>query len=123
MENEEKRRHQRVKLPYVLKFRSLASNAPKNWDAVNPIDMSESGVCFLTVEQFIPGTDMFLLVANPTLGEERVYDCKVLRSEQAPDRSRFYKTVVTIENLDEETRKAYRKMLEAFGSTEKEKNI
>ena len=119
MNGQEKRRHERVRLPYVLKFRSLASNASKNWDAVNPIDMSESGVCFLTAEQFVPGTDMFLLVNNPTLAQEKVYDCKVLRSEQAPGRGRFYKTVVTIENMDDDSHKAYQKMLNDFRSAQK----
>ena len=114
MNNNEKRRHKRVRLPYVLKFRSLASNAPKNWDAVNPVNMSESGICFLTMEQFIPNTEMFLLVTNPALAEERIYDCKVLRSEKFQNHSPLYETAVTIENMDDDAKKAYQEILKAF---------
>jgi hypothetical protein len=114
MNGQEKRRHERIRIPYILKFRSLASNASRNWDAANPIDVSEKGICFLSAEQFIPGTDMFLLATNPLIEEERIYDCKVLRSDPTQEGSHFFKTVVTIENMDEETRKAYRKLLETF---------
>ncbi len=113
-DSKEQRRHERVKIPYVLKFCRREAGAPTNWDAVKPINVSESGICFLTTDRFTSGTEMHLLVTNPMLAEERVYDCKVLRSGKPQDHSRFYETVVTIENMDDDARRAYLKMLESF---------
>ncbi len=116
MDGQEKRRHQRVKLPYMMKFRSAAPGARKNWDAVTPINMSESGICFLTVEEFPPGTDIQFHVSNPLGDEDLVYDCKVLRCKQSKARSVFFETVVTIENMPDQARTIYTKLLRAFAN-------
>ena len=116
MDGQEKRRHRRVKLPYMMKFRSAKSGASKNWDAVTPINMSESGICFLTVEEFPVGTDLQVHVSNPLGDEELVYDCKVLRCRQSVSRSVFFETVVTIENMSDQAREIYMKLLHAFSS-------
>lgn len=105
-----KRKHARVKLPYVIKYRT----SEKDWDAANPIDMSESGICFLTAQSFAPETPMQLRVRNPILQEEHIYECKVLRSTQLIDRPMFYETVLVIENLTDEARGAYIKLLNEF---------
>jgi len=112
--DDNKRRDQRVKLPYVIKFRSVDSQSHKNWDAVNPINMSKSGICFLTVDMFHEGDEMELLVRSPMLQEERVYKCKVLRSIQSESRPMFYETVVTIEDMDDDAREVYEKLLKIF---------
>ena len=88
--SEEKRRHQRVRLPYVMKFRSQGS---QHWDAVTPINMSESGIRFFTLEEFAPDSKMELLVTNPVIKEERTYECKVLRSQKSERRRAFYETI------------------------------
>lgn len=116
MDGQEKRRHQRVKLPYMMKFRSAAPGARKNWDAVTPINMSESGICFLTVEEFPAGTDIQFHVSNPLGDEALVYDCKVLRCKKSRKRSVFFETVVTIENMSDQARKIYAKLLRAFSN-------
>ena len=115
-DGQEKRRHQRVKLPYMMKFRSAAPGANKNWDAVTPINMSESGICFLTVEEFPEGSGIQLHVSNPLGDEDLMYDCKVLRCKKSRNRSVFYETVVTIENMSDEAREIYAKLLRAFSN-------
>jgi len=116
IDGQEKRRHQRVKLPYMMKFRSAKPGASKNWDAVAPINMSESGICFLTVEEFPVGDDIQLYVSNPLGGEELVYECKVLRCRRSKARSVFFETVVTIEEMSDQARETYTKLLRAFSS-------
>ena len=111
---EEKRRHQRVRLPYVIKFRNLDSKVHEDWDAVTPINMSESGIRFFTLNEFTPETNMQLLVTNPVIKEERTYDCKVLRSERSKNRGVLYETVVIIEHIDEKAKESYLKVLNAF---------
>jgi len=119
MENENKRRHERVKLPYILKFRSGQSKSHQHWDAVTPINMSKSGICFITMEAFQAGATMELLVTNPILKEERVYECKVLRSTQLPLRPMFYETIVTIEKMSDDSKETYFKLLQAFSDGQK----
>ena len=116
MDGKEKRRHQRVKLPYMMKFRSIKPGAKKNWDAVTPINMSESGICFLTVQEFPVGTDIQFYISNPLGDEELVYDCKVLRCTQSESRSVFFETVVTIEEMSDQAREIYIKLLHAFSN-------
>ena len=115
-DGQEKRRHQRVKLPYMMKFRSAQPGARKDWDAVTPINMSESGICFLTVEEFPVGTDIQFHVSNPLGDEDLMYDCKVLRCHRSTARSVFFETVVTIENMSDQAREIYMKLLHAFSS-------
>ncbi len=114
MDDSNKRRHERVRLPYVIKFRNLVSKAHQNWDAVTPINMSESGIRFFTLHEFTPETRMQLLVTNPVIKEARTYDCKVLRSEKSKNRGALYETVVIIEHIDEDARTSYLKVLDAF---------
>ena len=114
MEHHDKRRHERVKLPYVIKFRSLESKLYEDWDAVTPINMSESGIRFFTLHQFAPESKMQLLVTNPVIREARTYDCKVLRSEKSKNRGALYETVVIIEHIDDDAREAYLKVLDSF---------
>ena len=114
MDNKNQRRHERIKLPYVIKFRTPENKSFESWDAVNPINMSESGICFFTVFGFATGIPMQLLVTNPIQMEERVYDCKVLRSERSPTRPMFYETVVVIENVADDAKEIYSKLLKAF---------
>ena len=121
MNDENKRRHERVKLPYVIKYRSAQSGSDERWDAVTPINMSESGICFLTMEEFAVGSAMKLLMINPELNNEHIVDCEVLRSEKSPARTMFYDTVVTIEHMTEEARDMYVKLLQEFISGEKGK--
>ena len=116
MDGQEKRRHQRMKLPYMMKFRSTKPGAGKNWDAVTPINMSESGLCFLTVEEFPAGTGIQLYISNPLGDEELVYDCKVLRCHRSKARSVFFETVVTIEEMSDQAREIYAKLLRAFSN-------
>lgn len=121
--SENKRRYERIKLPYVIKFRCVQPHAQTDWDVVNPIDMSENGICFLTVDKFIPGykIQLHVLLTNSILMEERIYDCRVLRCDQSKLRSMFHKTVVTIENMADDAREVYFKVLHAF-SEEARKN-
>ena len=114
MDHSDQRRHARVRLPYVIKFRSLESKLYEDWDAVTPINMSESGIRFFTLHQFNPKTKMQLLVTNPLIKDARTYDCKVLRSEKSNNRGALYETVVIIEHIDEEAKAAYLKVLDAF---------
>ena len=115
-DGQEKRRHQRVKLPYMMKFRSVQPGTNKNWDAVTPVNMSESGICFLTMEEFAVGTDIEFYVSNPLSDEKLVYECKVLRCKKAKARSVLFETVVTIENMSEEAKEVYTKLLNAFSN-------
>ena len=105
-----KRQHERFKLPYVIKFRCAQTDSVTEWDAVNPIDMSDSDISFFTVDRFIPGSSMQLLVTNSILKEERVYSCRVFRSDKSKSRSMFYQTVVMIENMDADAKEAYLKV-------------
>jgi len=114
MDHEDKRHYERIKLPYVIKFRSAEQDLLPQWDAVSPIDMSEVSICFFTIEEFKEGSKVQLLVTNPILKEERVYDCRVLRCEKSMNRWMFYKTVVAIENMPDDARETYLKVLHAF---------
>ncbi|MBN1870408.1 MAG: PilZ domain-containing protein [Candidatus Omnitrophica bacterium] len=116
MDGMEKRRHQRVKLPYTMKFRSNAPGSKETWDAVTPINMSESGICFLTTEKFPEETEMQLLISTPLENEKLLYDCKVLRCTACKARSIFFETVVTIEHMSDRARTIYAKLLYAFSN-------
>ena len=100
----------------MMMFLSTKPGAGKNWDAVTPINMSESGICFLTVEEFPAGTGIQLYISNPLGDEELVYDCKVLRCHRSKARSVFFETVVTIEEMSDQARETYTKLLRAFSS-------
>jgi hypothetical protein len=114
MNDEDHRRHKRVKLHYTVKYRSTQSGLAENWDAVTPVNMSESGICFLTMEEYVIGSGMKLLVKDPVNNEEHIFDCEVLRSQKSPVRPMFYNTVVTIEHMPGPARDMYIKMLQGF---------
>jgi hypothetical protein len=125
MDGREKRRHRRVKLPYMMKFRSTRPGAKEAWDAVTPINMSESGICFLTMEPLPVGSGIQFNITNPLGAEELTYECKVLRSRKSKTRSVFFETVITIERMPDQAREIYTKLLAAFskeGNEEKDES-
>jgi len=121
MNEENKRRHERIKLPYVIKYQSVQSESGEHWDSVVPVNMSESGICFLTMEKYMAGTGMKLLVTDPIKKNEYMFDCIVLRCVKSKTRPMFHETVVTIEEISDNTRKMFVNLLKAFkGETTEE---
>ena len=121
MNGRERRRHRRVKLPYMMKFRSTRPGAKEVWDAVTPINMSESGICFLTVEELPVESGIQFNITNPLGDEELIYECKVLRCNRSKTRSVFFETVITIERMPDQAREIYTKLLDAFSKESEDK--
>ena len=111
--SEEKRRHERVKLPYVIKYQSVG--AGERWDIVNPVNMSESGICLLTMEEYAAGSPMSVRLTDPVKQAEYIFGCKVLRCSKSPARPMFYETVLAIEEISDAARAMYAKLLTEFG--------
>ena len=111
--SKEKRKEKRVKMPYIIKYRQLSPPTEETgWDAVSPINISKSGICFYTMKQFQPGITFEMLVTNPVLLEERVHVATVIRSTLK--RGFLYETVVSFEAMDENTRKTFYAAIEEY---------
>ena len=63
MPDKEKRRHERVQRPYTMKY---FSKGEKEWNAVTPINMSESGICFFTADKYSVGEDIQFYISDPS---------------------------------------------------------
>ena len=114
MNQEDKRYHERVKLPYVIKYQSAQAGPGERWNLVNPINMSESGVCFLTMEEYREGAGMKILLTDPVKKTEYMFGCSVLRSVKAKSRPMFHETVVIIEEISSEAKAMYSSLLKEF---------
>ena len=115
MNQEDKRHHERVKLPLVIKYQNAQAGPGERWNVVNPINMSESGICFLTMEEYAQGAGMKILLTDPVKKTEYILGCSVLRCVKAKDRPMFHETVVIIEDISEETKRMYSHLLKEFG--------
>ena len=113
--NYDKRKEQRVKMPYVIKFRPQnASQGSGGWDAINPINISKTGICFYTTKQYEPGLILEMLVSNPRLLQESVYLSTVIRSRPSEKLKIFYETVVSIDAIEEDVKKSFYAAIEDF---------
>lgn len=115
MNQEDKRHHERVKLPFVIKYQRSQAGPAERWNLVNPINMSESGICFLTMEEYGEGAGMKILLTDPVKKTEYMFGCSVLRCVQAKGRPMFYETVVIIESISDQAKSMYSNLLKEFG--------
>ena len=115
MNQDDKRHHERVKLPFVVKYQLAQAGPGGRWNLVNPINMSESGICFLTMEEYGEGVGVKVLLTDPVKKMEHIFGCRVLRCVKAKGRPMFHETVVIIEDISDEAKGIYSNLLKEFG--------
>ncbi len=120
MPPENKRKYQRVRKPLIIRFRDPLS--PQGlWEVVSSLNISQIGICFLTMKQYSTGVDLELKMTNAELGREIDFMSRVVRSEPSRKAKVFFETAVTFGELDSQARGLFERIIKVAIDREQQK--
>ena len=112
---EEKRRHDRIERPCIIRFRQTKPEvSPVQWDVTTVRDMSKTGILFYSSRYFEPGSELEINLRAPLLTKKSIFWVTVVRCKPTPQIKDYYEIAVSVSKIDEATRGAFDKTIEFF---------
>jgi hypothetical protein len=107
---ENKRHDPRIRKPLIIRFRDPAF-PDAGWEVVSSLNISRSGMCFLTMKKYAPGTELGLQLKSAELGKEIELIGRVVRSDSSKKVKIFFETAVNFSDIAPEARELFEKLI------------